>query len=159
MGGSQFSICNADGVEQKRVTLSNGNFPRCVAGTPVGYVALTWDRGQKCTIEWMDQNGKCTHTYGSNDVEHFDKAHHMAVDKDGRVILADYHNDKIQLIDSSGCLLQFLLTKDDVILGPMCVYIDKESGLLYVAHGQIGSMEVRAYRWPDGNPQITNFEL
>lgn len=159
MGGSQFSICNADGVEQKRFTLTNDNFPRCVARTPVGYVALTWDKEKKCTIEWMDQNGKRTHTYGCNDGEHFQRAHHMVVDKEGMVIMADYHNDKIHLIDSNGRLLQFLLKKDDGILGPMCVYIDEESGLLYVAHGQIGSMEVRAYKWPQGNPSITNFEL
>lgn len=59
----------------------------------------------------------------------------MAVDQEGRVIVADLQNDKIHLIDPSGRLLQFLLTQDDGIMGPMCVYIDEEAGLLYVAHG------------------------
>lgn len=147
MGTSQFVICNTEGDVRKVVNVADQHFPRCVASTPDGYIALMWDKDTKCSIVWMDHTGKYCKTYSHSDSKLLKKAHHMAVDKDGRVIVADYTDDRLHLVDDkhSKCLL----TKDDGILGPMCVHIDEASSLLYVAHGQIGAMEVRAYKWYD----------
>lgn len=85
------------------------------------------------------------------------QARNIAVDSAGRVILVDPSNHRLHLVDTAGRQSQFLLTQVDGIDNPMCVFLDEGSGRLYVAQGQVGSMEVRAYRWPD--PHTTNFQL
>lgn len=163
-GSPQFVLWNEEGDVKRQVTVADagsGCFPLCVTETKEGFAALVWDKGLNGTIQWLDQDGKCSHTYGCNDGEHIKRGQHMVKDSEGRLIVVDYDNHRLHLVDKNGHLSQFLLTEDDGIKYPHCFYLDEVSSRLYVALGRIGSFEVRVYRWsPEpGDSHTTNFEL
>lgn len=120
-----------------------------------------WGKDQHSTIQWLDQDGKCGHTYGCNDGEQIKCGRDMVKDSEGRLIVVDFRNHRLHLVDTSGRLYQFLLTEDDGIKYPQCVYLDEAASRLYVALGPAGAVEVRVYRWSptSGDCHTTNFEL
>lgn len=160
LGIPQFVVCNLEGEVLKQVTVTSPDgterFPRCVTRSKDGYAAIVRDKANNSIIQWMDKDGKCTHTYGG---EQLKRALHMAIDREGRLIVAEFSNYRISLVDSRGHLLQFLLTQDDSIHEPDCVYLDEEAARLHVSHGRTGYQEVGVYRWQPSDTQTTNMQL
>lgn len=150
-GEPMFDICNKEGDRQRMVTVAGArgaSEPSCVTSTKEGFATLciSYLLGND-SIQWLNQRGKCTHTYGKKDGEHIGHGGFTVQDSEERLIVVDNGNNRLHLVDSSGHLLQFLLTEDDGITDPERVYLDEASVRLYVSHGEMGSGEVRVYRW------------
>lgn len=164
-GHPHFVVCNSEGDVQRRITVTSTDkierSPWCVTETIDGYAAIMVDREENAIIQWVDQKGKCMRTYGHHGTEHLEHGQHMVTDSEGRLILADMDGNKLHFIDSNGKLSQFLLTQEDDMFSPMCVYLDEAAARLYVAHGTVGLAEVRVYKWlpKSGNTNIFQLEV
>lgn len=151
---SSFIICDQHGDVQRQVNMPDG-YLGCVLGIDSRYAVMSYMNG---SIRWVDQEGNCSHAYGTEDIDRMKNPRHMITDNERRLIVADSDNNRLHLLDTSGHLSQFLLTKDDGITYPVCIFIDEPSAKLYVAHQPGQSQEVWVYRWI-GDSRNTNFRL
>ena len=66
----------------------------------------------------------------------------IVCDKYGNIIIAEFNNDKLSLLDGEGALVTTLMTRDDGVYDPWSLTIDGE-GLLWI--GQLGNVKVVTY--------------
>ena len=50
----------------------------------------------------------------------------LGTDSAGRVLITDFYNDRVHILDTDGQFLQYLLTKEQGLLGPVSIDIDSE---------------------------------
>lgn len=162
---TQFVICDEEGGVQSLVKVSAGDntecYPKGVIKTGEGYALLKASLFGNNTIQWVDRDSECTHTYDGNCGDKVKRVLDMIGVQNEQIILADYDHHQLQLVDSSGRLSQMLLTPNEGLHGPQCVYLDEAAARLYVAQGPSGAREVRAYRWSaeSTDSHITNYRL
>lgn len=124
----QFIICNEDGDIQKMVTLTGvPNFPNavqgclCVTGSKHGYADIVRVSNRTAYVQFVNQKGECSDRYGEEYPEGIGGAQNMVQDSKGRLIVVNYENHRLHLLDRDGHFLQFLLTKKDGIHNPQCL--------------------------------------
>ena len=146
--------CDTEGNVQNRVTVQTDVATmKCAVARDDGYVILDYsDLGR---VHWVDCQGRVTHAYGNNEGERLDGPCHMVRTSWGQVLVAESYNDRLHLVDTSGRLSCYLLTKDDGIVRPWCVWQDEATSLLYVAHRRGGHREILVYKWPRHGLQVT----
>ena len=98
----------------------------------------------------MDGTGGVIHTYGVGDGESLGYPHHMVLTSCGQLLVADRNNHRIHMVGANRQLSQYLLTADDGICLPRCLFLDETTSLLYVGHYDKVSRkpEVKVYKWP-----------
>ena len=102
---------------------------------------------------WVDSQGTVTRTYGQGDGEGLSSPWHMVRGSRGQLVVADTNNSRVILVDGSGQLSCYLLTRSEGINAPTCVWLDETTSLFYVAHKTAsGTMEIEAYKWPTAAP-------
>lgn len=141
--GSETESENLFPLDQNK---SRKQYLHCVTKTQNGYSALmqsTSTTSKKTLIRCLDTD----RTYSLYNALDFV---HMIADRDGRLIVVDQANHRLHLVGASGNLLQYLLTEDDGIHKPMCIFLDHTSDLLYVAHAPPEGLQVRVYKYPPG---------
>ena len=148
------AVCDALGNLQNTVTVKTEvHHMWCAFGTDDGYVIL--DNSDPGRVHWVDSQGRVTHTYGNREGEGLNDPRHMVRTSWGQLVVADTRNHRLHLVDASGRLLCYLLTKDDGIHHPYCVWLDETTSLLYVGHHPAGHSEIRVYEWPSHRLQLT----
>ena len=163
----EFVVRNVQSDVLKHMHVSNtdgsGQGAWCVTATGGRYAVLVWDKYLNGRIQWLDEEGHCTDTYGHDEGEKMKKAFQVidVPGTEGSLIVVDSVNDRLHLVDSEHRLAQYLLTKEDNILGPKYLYLDEATSRLYVSHGAVGAYEVRVYIWQrhSGDSEIINFEV
>ena len=139
-------MCDTQGNVQNRVTVGTevGDMWHAVA-TDDGYVVLDYSNPGR--VHWVDSQGRITHTYGNRKDEGLNDPRHMLRTSGGQLVVVDTYNHRLHLVDTSGRLLCYLLTKDDGILQPWSVCLDEATSLLYVGHWY-DTHEIWVYNWP-----------
>ena len=125
---------------------------QCAVATEDGFAVLDYTAGR---IHWVDRQGVVTHTYGQGDGEGLKRPWQLVTDSQGRLIVADQCNHRLHLIDGSGRLSYYLLTRDNGLHMPLSVWLDEATSLLYVIHSPGGSRaprEIWVYKWPTAAP-------
>ena len=125
--------CDTQGNTQNSIKVQTGvGLMKCAVATDDGFVILDHSKGR---VHWVDSQGRVTHTYGQGDGEGLKYPCHMMRGSQGHLVVADTDNHRLHLVDASGHLSCYLLTKSDGIQYPWCVWLDETASLLYVAHG------------------------
>ena len=152
-------ICDTRGNIQRSVKVQTDvGTMHCAVVSNNGYVVLNSSDEGRGLVHWLDSQGRVMHTYGHRDGEGLCRPCHMVRTNQGQLVVADSSNDRLHLIDTSGRLLCYLLTKDDGIQHPVCVWLEETTSLLYVAHrpGDYSDpREIRVYKWPTAAPRAT----
>ena len=140
-------VCDTQGTVQNTITVQTkvGSM-RCAVVTNAGYVIL--DHSNAGRVHWLDNQGRVTRTYGNREGEGLLYPEHMVRTRWGQLVVADSCNHRLHLLDASGQLTCYLLTEDDGIRYPFCVWLDEASSLLYVGHSPGSNKEVWVYKWP-----------
>ena len=147
-------VCDTQGNVQNTVTVQTKvGWMGCAVATDDGYVIL--DGSDSGRMHWVDSQGTVTHTYGNREGEGLCKPRHMVRTSWGQLVVADTDNNRLHLVDASGGLSCYLLTRDDGIEQPYCVWLDESTSLLYVAHRPGKDMEIWVYKWPRQDRQVT----
>lgn len=124
---NQVVVCDNTGHIETRVKVKTDiKDLSCALSTGVGYVVL--DNSHPGRIHWVNRDGVVTHTYGKADGESLNCPNHMALDSQGRLVVADRENNRLHLIDVNQKLSQYLLTKNDGLKLPHFVCLDESTG-------------------------------
>ena len=74
----------------------------------------------------LDKDYRVRYEYtGQHDCEHFDP-HGLCTDNDGRVLITDSRNHRLEILDKDGNFLQYLLTGSKGHRGPCSIDVDSE---------------------------------
>ena len=126
-------VYDTQGNVQNTVTVQTKvGYMWCAGATGDGYVIL--DGSNSGRMHWVDSQGTVTHTYGSREGEGLCKPRHMVRTSWGQLVVADTDNNRLHLVDANGELSYYLLTRDDGIEQPFCVWLDEATSLLYKTH-------------------------
>jgi len=105
--------------------------------SPVHAVQLSQDRyavthhGPKHQFSIVDLDGKLVQSYGG-DAGDLNAPYGIAVDKRGRLLVADQSNNRILVISSNGLKAYPLPLPDCELNGPYSLHYDAENGRLYI---------------------------
>ena len=163
----EFAVCNVQGDVLKQIQIpdtdGSGCDAWCVTATRSTYAVLVWDTDFNGRIQWLDDEGYCIDTYGHSEGEKMEKAFHM-IDipgTSGSLIVVDHINDRLHLVNRDHRLAQYLLTVEDTIARPDCIYLDEITSRLYVAFSSHSGREVNVYMWPpqSGDTEVTNYDV
>jgi sugar lactone lactonase YvrE len=81
----------------------------------------------------------------------FNLPHGIWIDRNGRLLVADRENDRVQVFDQQGRLLEIWPTE---LIGPAILYVDREDSVYIVEHnsGMVSVLTLageRLARWGD----------
>ena len=139
-------VCDTQGNVQNTVTMqTKAGYMQCAVATDDGYVTL--DNSNLGRLHWVDNQGRVTQTYCNREGEGLCNPRHMVRTSWGQLVVADIGNSRIHLVDASGGLSCYLLTGDDGIEQPHCVWLDEATSLLYVAHRPGNHKEIWVCKW------------
>ncbi len=107
-----------------------------------GYVVL--DNSRRGKLHWLDQHGNIIATYEDS----LTYPWHAVDVGQGRLIVADTLGNQLHLhvIGPDRKLSQYLLTQEDGIKCPTCLYLDETTSRLFVGHDD--GKEIRMYNIP-----------
>ena len=147
-------VCDTQGNVQNTVTVqTKAGWMQCAVATDDGYIIV--DYSNPGGVHWVDSQGRVTHTYSNQEGEGLNNPCHMVRTSWGQLVVADADNKRLHLVDASGQLSCYLLTRHDGIKSPSCVWLDEATSLLYVAHWPGDHCETRVYKWPRHGLQVT----
>ena len=85
-------------------------------------------------VVWLDCKGQVLRTYGDRPEEAMHSPEHVVGHAGGYLLISDYFNHRLHLVNRKGSFLQYLLCKDlDHIENPSAISLDKQAGLLAVS--------------------------
>ena len=149
------ATCDTQGNIQNSIKVQTPvGFMYCAVATDDGYVIL--NRSYPGRVHWVDSQGTVTHTYDQRDGEGLKDPFHMVRESRGQLAVADTNNNRLTLVDAGGQLSCYLLTESDGIQRPWCVWLEKTTSLLYVAHRPAGNSEIWIYKWATVAPVTAN---
>jgi streptogramin lyase len=141
----------------KRVTHGGGpfNIPTDIAFAPDGSMFMTDGYGN-ARVHRFSADGVCQYSWGEpgNGPGRFNLPHGIWIDRRGRVLVADRENDRVQVFDQAGALLDIWPTE---LIGPAFFYVDAED-VVYIPEHNGGMVSVltldgeRLARW--GEPSF-----
>jgi len=118
----------------QQVTHGGGpfNLPTDIAVAPAGEMFVTDGYGN-ARVHKFAADGTHLFSWGEPGTApgQFNLPHGVWIDKDGRVLVADRENDRVQVFDQSGKLLQIWPTK---LIGPAVLYVDSGNTVYIVEH-------------------------
>lgn len=132
--------------------------------TKSGYVVLDSSSEPEHTFKksrllWLNSDGSLAHIYGLRQHEQLIVPYYMIMDGAGRLIVADTRANRVQLVSGDGDFLQYLIvgSEEDSFATPECLYLDEDTGLLYMAHDSSDNHDVRVYKYPSTELPLTPF--
>jgi DNA-binding beta-propeller fold protein YncE len=141
-------------VAWKKVTHGGGpfNLPTDVAFARDGSMFMTDGYGN-ARVHKFSPDGKLQFSWGEpgNEPGQFNLPHGIWIDRRGRVLVADRENDRVQIFDQEGKLLEVWPTE---LIGPAFFYVDRDD-IVYVAEHNGGMVSImtldgeRLARWGD----------
>ena len=139
-------------VAWKKVTQGAGpfNLPTDIATAPDGSMFMTDGYGN-ARVHKFSADGTYLFSWGEpgNGPGQFNLPHGVWIDSRGRVLVADRENDRVQIFDQSGKLLNIWGTE---LIGPAFFYVDDED-IVYVPEHNGGMVSIltldgeRLARW------------
>lgn len=131
-------ICYDEGGNVTRKFRVACEAPGYICAAPNGNMIIS-DWKQHC-VKIFNNEGELVHNYGrhgAGDAE-LDHPYGICCDKFGHIIVADTWNNRIHLVSEEGKYLSILLSKDDGLLWPQAVSIDKKGNLIVLEqHGNV----------------------
>lgn len=137
-----------------RVTHGGGpfNMPTDIDVAPSGEMFMTDGYGN-ARVHKFSADGKHLMSWGEpgNAPGQFNLPHAVWIDRKGRLLIADRENDRVQVFDQNGKLLNVWPTK---LIGPAVIYIDNED-IVYIVEHNAGLVSVltlegeRLAQWGD----------
>jgi DNA-binding beta-propeller fold protein YncE len=128
------------------------NLPTDIALTPTGEMFITDGYGN-ARVHKFAADGTHLFSWGEPGTApgQFNLPHGVWIDKDGRVLVADRENDRVQVFDQSGRLLQIWPTR---LIGPAVLYVDADNIVYIVEHnsGMVSVLNLQGERlahWGD----------
>ncbi len=128
------------------------NLPTDIAVTPAGEMFVTDGYGN-ARVHKFAADGTHLFSWGEPGAApgQFNLPHGVWIDKDGRVLVADRENDRVQVFDQSGKLLQIWPTR---LIGPAVLYVDCANIVYIVEHnsGMVSVLDLNGERlahWGD----------
>ena len=86
------------------------------------------------TAVWLDSKGQVLRTYGDRPEEAMSPPHHVVGYTEGYLLISDFCNHRLHLLNRKGAFLQYLLCKDlHHIESPRAISPDEQAGLLAVS--------------------------
>ncbi len=138
----------------KRVTHGGGpfNLPTDIDLTPSGEMFIADGYGN-ARVHKFAADGTHLFSWGEpgNAPGQFNLPHGVWIDKDGRVLVADRENDRVQVFDQNGKLLKIWPTQ---LIGPAVFYVDADN-IVYIVEHNSGMVSVltlegeRLAQWGD----------
>jgi DNA-binding beta-propeller fold protein YncE len=139
-------------VAWKKVTHSGGpfNLPTDIAIAPDGSMFMTDGYGN-ARVHKFSAEGTHLFSWGEPGTGpgQFNLPHGIWIDRRGRVLVADRENDRVQIFDQQGKLLEIWPTE---LVGPAFFYVDNED-IVYIAEHNSGMVSIltldgeRLARW------------
>jgi len=139
-------------VAWKKVTHAGGpfNLPTDIAFAPDGSMFMTDGYGN-ARVHKFSADGQYMFSWGEpgNGPGQFNLPHGIWVDRRGRLLVADRENDRVQIFDQEGRLLDIWATE---LIGPAFFYVDPDD-IVYVAEHNGGMISIltldgeRLARW------------
>jgi hypothetical protein len=139
----------------KKVTHGGGpfNLPTDIAFAPDGSMFMTDGYGN-ARVHKFSPEAKYQFSWGEpgNGAGQFNLPHGVWIDRRGRVLIADRENDRVQVFDQEGKLLEVWPTE---LIGPAFFYIDDDD-IVYIPEHNGGMISIltldgeRLARWGDG---------
>ena len=131
-------------------TLSEFFFqPNDVLITPGGQIFVAEGHGQgRDRILKFKADGQLDKVWGKRGTgpSEFDQPHALAMDKRGRLFVGDRTNDRIQIFNQEGALME----EWRQFSRPSGIFIDRATDLIYVADSESGSVEKKRTDWKRG---------
>ena len=85
-------------------------------------------------VVWLDSKGQVLRTYGDRLEEAMSDPQHVVRHTEGYLLISDYDNHRLHLLNRKGAFLQYLLCKDrDHVESPIAISMDEQAGLLAVS--------------------------
>jgi len=141
-------------VAWKKVTHGGGpfNLPTDIAFAPDGSMFMTDGYGN-ARVHKFSADGEYLFSWGEpgKGPGQFNLPHGVWIDRRGRLLVADRENDRVQIFDQDGKLLDIWRTE---LIGPAFFYVDDED-IVYVAEHNGGLISIltldgeRLARWGD----------
>jgi DNA-binding beta-propeller fold protein YncE len=139
----------------RKVTHGGGpfNLPTDIAFAPSGEMFMTDGYGN-ARVHKFSADAKYLSSWGEPGTApgQFNLPHGVWIDRRGRVLVADRENDRVQVFDQSGKLLNVWPTE---LIGPAFFYVDAED-IVYIPEHNGGMISIltldgeRLARWGDG---------
>ena len=125
----------------KRVTHAGGpfNIPTDIAFAPDGAMFMTDGYGN-ARVHKFDAQGRHVTSWGEPGTgpNQFNLPHGIWIDRHGRLLVADRENDRVQVFDQAGTLLDIWPTR---LVGPAFFYVDQED-VVYIPEHNAGFVSV-----------------
>ena len=125
----------------KRVTHAGGpfNIPTDIAFAPDGAMFMTDGYGN-ARVHKFDAQGRHVTSWGEPGTgpNQFNLPHGIWIDRHGRLLVADRENDRVQVFDQAGTLLDIWPTR---LVGPAFFYVDAED-VVYIPEHNAGFVSV-----------------
>jgi DNA-binding beta-propeller fold protein YncE len=129
------------------------NLPTDIAFAPSGEMFMSDGYGN-ARVHKFDADGQYLFSWGEPGTApgQFNLPHGVWIDRRGRLLLADRENDRVQVFDQNGKLLEVWPTE---LIGPAFFYVDDEDTVYIPEHngGMISILTLdgeRLARWGDG---------
>ncbi|TMJ59241.1 MAG: hypothetical protein E6G81_09475, partial [Alphaproteobacteria bacterium] len=139
----------------RKVTHGGGpfNLPTDIAFAPSGEMFMTDGYGN-ARVHKFSADAKYLSSWGEPGAApgQFNLPHGVWIDRRGRVLVADRENDRVQVFDQTGKLLEVWPTE---LIGPAFFYVDDED-IVYIPEHNGGMISIltldgeRLARWGDG---------
>jgi len=115
------------------------NLPTDIDLTPSGEMFITDGYGN-ARVHKFSADGRHEFSWGEPGKEpgHFNLPHGVWITRDGRVLVLDRENDRVQVFDQKGKLLKVWATK---LIGPAVVYVDRDD-IVYICEHNGGMVSV-----------------
>ena len=83
-------------------------------------------------VVWLDGKGQVLRMYGDRPDEVMNGPHHIVKHTEGYLLISDYYNHRLHLLDRNGAFLQYCVNLD-YIECPRAISLDEQAGLLAVS--------------------------
>ena len=115
------------------------NMPAGIAITPSGDIFVA-DGYANCRVHKFSPQGELLLSWGEpgSGPGQFNLPHGVWIDKDGRVMVADRENDRVQAFTQEG---EYITTWPTHLIGPACFYVDDEN-VVYIPEHNGGLVSV-----------------
>jgi len=128
------------------------NLPTDIAFTPSGEMFITDGYGN-ARVHKFDANGKYLFSWGEPGTGpgEFNMPHGVHIDREGRVLVCDRENDRVQIFNQDGAYLSTWQTK---LIGPAVFYVDDDETYYIPEHNGgmisiLNSEGARLTQWGD----------
>ncbi|KAK3099686.1 hypothetical protein FSP39_008005 [Pinctada imbricata] len=120
--------------------------PHRISMTPDGNISVSFlGKNNKRQLMIMDQQGIPLKVYRGGDNVESNTFYPLGTvcDRYGHIIVTDWNNDSVHLLDKNGNLMQYLLTENDEFSSPSALALDR-AGNVWIGNA-VGRIRVYQY--------------